>query len=41
MQITMSYFNEFGDSLSFHDKPHKITIEFWSQVERRDQIGSR
>jgi hypothetical protein len=31
VQITMSYYNEFGDSLSFHDKKHKVQIEFWSQ----------
>jgi len=30
LAITMSYYNEFGDQLNFHDKPHKITIEFWS-----------
>ena len=33
VQISMSYYNEFGDSLNFHDKPHKIEIEFWSQKE--------
>lgn len=30
VSITMNYFNEFGNSLSFHDKPHKIVIEFWT-----------
>ena len=30
LQITMSYYNEFGDALSFYDKPHKITIDFYS-----------
>jgi len=46
VQISMSYYNEYGDSLSFHDKPHKIQIEFWSQktstatppVTSRDQL---
>ena len=33
LQITMSYYNEFGDPLSFHDKSHKITIEIYSEVE--------
>ena len=28
VQITMNYYNEFGDSLNFHDKPHKVEIEF-------------
>jgi hypothetical protein len=31
VQISMSYYNEFGDALNFHDKPHKIEIEFWSE----------
>lgn len=31
--IDMSYFNEFGDSLSFHDKPHSVVIEFWTQED--------
>ena len=35
VQITMSYYNEFGDALNFHDKPHKIEIEFWSEVDGR------
>lgn len=33
IQITMTYYNEFGDQLSFHDKPHKIEVEIWSQRE--------
>jgi hypothetical protein len=33
MQITLSYYNEFGDALNFHDKPHKVQIEFWSEVD--------
>jgi len=32
LQITMSYYNEFGDSLDFHDKPHKIQIDFYTEV---------
>jgi hypothetical protein len=31
--LDMSYFNEFGDTLAFHDKPHSIVIEFWSQQD--------
>jgi hypothetical protein len=31
VQITMAYFNEFGDQLSFHDKPHKLQIEIYKQ----------
>ena len=33
LQITMKYYNEFGDALNFHDKPHKVTIEIYSEVE--------
>jgi len=29
--VSPEYFNEFGDSLSFHDKPHKVVTEFWTQ----------
>lgn len=29
--VGVDYFNEFGDSLSFHDKPHQIVIEFYTQ----------
>lgn len=32
LQISMSYFNEFGDQLNFHDKPHQLTIELYSEV---------
>ena len=32
LQITLSYSNEFGDALNFHDKPHKVRIEFYSEV---------
>jgi len=33
VQITLSYFNEFSDTLSFHDKSHKVQIEFWSSKD--------
>jgi hypothetical protein len=33
MIVTLSYKNEFGDELSFHDKPHKVVIEFWTQKD--------
>jgi hypothetical protein len=33
LQITMNYYNEFGDQLNFHDKPHKLTMEIYSEVE--------
>ena len=29
--IDMEYYNEFGDGLSFHDKPHDVVIELWTQ----------
>ena len=41
LQITMNYYNEFGDTLSFHDKPHKIQIEFWSQKSGRLDAAGR
>ena len=31
LQITLNYYNEFGDTLSFHDKSHKVQIDFWSE----------
>ena len=31
--VTPEYYNEFGDSLSFHDKPHSVVIEFWTQTD--------
>jgi len=31
IQISMNYFNEFGDTLSFHDKPHKVQIDIYSE----------
>ncbi len=31
ISVTVEYFNEFGDSLEFHDKPHKVVIEFWTE----------
>ncbi|HWR97167.1 MAG TPA: hypothetical protein VN317_01990 [Candidatus Methanoperedens sp.] len=33
MLISLSYKNEFGDELSFHDKPHNVFIEFWTQKD--------
>ncbi len=35
--ISLDYYNEYGDSLSFHDKPHSVVIEFWSQVDTGEQ----
>jgi hypothetical protein len=32
--ISLSYANEFGDTLSFHDKPHEVVIEFWTQKDQ-------
>jgi hypothetical protein len=32
LQLTLSYFNEFGDGLNFHDKTSKIQVELWSDV---------
>jgi hypothetical protein len=34
--IELTYSNEFGDTLDFHDKPHEVVIEFWTQKD----IGS-
>ena len=31
MLVSLSYKNEFGTELSFHDKPHDVVIEFWTQ----------
>ena len=31
ISLSIEYFNEFGDSLSFHDKPHRVVIEFYTQ----------
>ena len=36
MVITLSYKNEFGDELDFHDKPHDVVIEFWTQKDIGD-----
>lgn len=36
LAITMAYYNEFGDSLSFHDKSHKVRVELWTEVEGED-----
>jgi hypothetical protein len=42
LEISMEYKNEFGEALTFHDKPHKITIELWSlvTVDGKDFRGS-
>jgi len=34
--IDMEYYNEFGDGLSFHDKPHDVIVELWTRVEKTD-----
>lgn len=34
--VTLSYSNEFGDSLAFHDKPHEVVIEFWTQKNQNE-----
>jgi len=31
--VSIEYFNEFGDSLSFNDKSHRVVIEFYTQTE--------
>lgn len=31
--VIVDYYNEFGDSLSFHDKSHDVTLEFWTQQD--------
>lgn len=28
--ISLEYYNEFGNSLNFRDKPHDVVIEFWT-----------
>jgi len=33
IEITMNYYNEFSDSLTFHDKSHKVQIDMYSQKE--------
>jgi hypothetical protein len=32
LQIVMNYYNEFGTVLSFHDKPHYVQVEIWSET---------
>lgn len=39
LQITMNYYNEFSDTLSFHDKPHKIQIDIYSEVS--DEVAAK
>jgi hypothetical protein len=36
IEISMSYFNEFSSSLNFHDKPHKITIDFYTEAPKTE-----
>jgi hypothetical protein len=36
--VTLSYSNEFGSSLAFHDKPHKVVIEFWTQKDKNEGV---
>ena len=36
--VTLTYSNEFGDSLAFHDKPHKVVIEFWTQKDKNEGV---
>jgi len=31
LQIDMNYYNEFGETLSFHDKSHKVKIDIYSE----------
>jgi len=31
LQITINYYNEFGDALSFHDKSHKVQIDIYTE----------
>jgi hypothetical protein len=33
LQVELLYKNELGTQLNFHDKPHKVEIEFWSQKD--------
>lgn len=33
VMVSLTYNNEFGDSLEFHDKSHEVVIEFWTQQE--------
>lgn len=39
LEVTIDYYGEFGDALSFTDKPHDVTIEFWSQKEETTESG--
>jgi hypothetical protein len=36
--VTLSYSNEYGDGLAFHDKSHKVVIEFWTQKDRNADV---
>jgi hypothetical protein len=36
--VTLTYSTEFGDSLSFNNKPHKVVIEFWTEKDKNDGV---
>jgi len=36
--VTLSYSNEFGEQLAFHDKPHEVVIEFWTQKDKNEGV---
>jgi len=31
VSVTVFYFNEFAEDLEFHDKSHKVVVEFWTE----------
>ena len=33
LEISLSYKNEYGDELSFHDKSHNVVVELWTQKD--------
>ncbi len=37
--ISIEYFNEFSDSLSFNDKPHRVVIEFYTERKINPDIS--
>jgi len=39
LQITMNYYNEFSDTLNFHDKSHKIQIDIYLEVS--DEVAAK
>lgn len=40
VEIALTYLTEFGDSLKFHDKPHNVVIEFWTQKDIGTETSS-